>query len=61
MEWGEVTEKIARLEKENHELKEEAQKYREKSYSLSTTVHELGRQNDKLLAIIEHLAKGVGR
>jgi len=61
MEWGEVTEKIARLEKENHELKEKAQEYRNESRSLSTTVYELGRQNDKLLAIIEYLAKGVGR
>jgi len=61
MEWGEVTEKIARLEKENHDLKEKAQKYREESCSLSATVNELCRQNDKLMAIIEYLAKGVGR
>jgi len=61
MEWGEVTEKFVRLEKENHELKEKVRKYREESLSLSATVNELCRQNDKLMAIIEYLAKGVGR
>jgi len=61
MEWGEVIEKMVRLEKENHALKAKTQEYREESLSLSATVNELCRQNDKLMAIIEYLAKGVGR